>query len=178
MALPLGYSIETCLECVYNIDDDILTPSMDIFLTGISEWKNNIWHPYSWIGFRTLNHIKGEESFQGLWLHVCKGWSSSMIFVSVISCHALGLKYLGYPIVWKYPEGFDFNDHTEAVRSRPLSIRITHWSAKLKNHPDTNVHGANMGPIWGRQDPVGPHVGPMNIAIWAFPLMISFSQIG
>ena len=21
-----------------------------------------------------------------------------------------------------------------------------------------------MGPIWGRQDPGGPHVGPMNIA--------------
>ena len=26
-------------------------------------------------------------------------------------------------------------------------------------------HGANMGPIWGRQDPGGPHVGLMNIAI-------------
>ena len=23
-----------------------------------------------------------------------------------------------------------------------------------------------MGPIWGRQDPVGPHVGLMNVAIW------------
>ena len=31
--------------------------------------------------------------------------------------------------------------------------------------PDSKVHGANMGPIWGRQDPGGPHVGPMNIAI-------------
>ena len=28
------------------------------------------------------------------------------------------------------------------------------------------VHGANMGPIWGWQDPGGPHVGPMNLAIW------------
>ena len=32
--------------------------------------------------------------------------------------------------------------------------------------PDRKVHGANMGPIWGRQDPGGPHVGPMNFAIW------------
>ena len=24
-----------------------------------------------------------------------------------------------------------------------------------------------MGPTWGRQDPGGPHVGPMDIAIWA-----------
>ena len=34
------------------------------------------------------------------------------------------------------------------------------------NYPDSKVHGANMGPIWGRQDPGGPHVGPMNFAIW------------
>ena len=32
--------------------------------------------------------------------------------------------------------------------------------------PDSKVHGANMGPIWGRQDPGGPQVGPMNFAIW------------
>ena len=32
--------------------------------------------------------------------------------------------------------------------------------------PDPKVHGANMGPIWGRQDPGGPHVGPMNLVIW------------
>ena len=32
--------------------------------------------------------------------------------------------------------------------------------------PDSKVHGANMGPIWGRQDPGGRHVGPINFAIW------------
>ena len=31
---------------------------------------------------------------------------------------------------------------------------------------DSKVHGANMGPIWGRQDPCGPHVDPMNLVIW------------
>ena len=30
---------------------------------------------------------------------------------------------------------------------------------------DSKVHGANMGPIWGRQGPGGLHVGPMNHAI-------------
>ena len=35
-----------------------------------------------------------------------------------------------------------------------------------ENIPDNKVHGANMGPIWGRQDPGGPHDSPMNIAIW------------
>ena len=32
--------------------------------------------------------------------------------------------------------------------------------------PDSKVHEANMGPIWGRQDQGEPHVGPMNFAIW------------
>ena len=32
--------------------------------------------------------------------------------------------------------------------------------------PDSKVHGASMGPIWGQQDPDGPHVGPMNFALW------------
>ena len=34
------------------------------------------------------------------------------------------------------------------------------------NYPDSKVYGANMGPTWGRQDPGGPHVVPMNFAIW------------
>ena len=34
------------------------------------------------------------------------------------------------------------------------------------HYPDNKVHGANMGPIWGRQDPGGPDVGPMNFATW------------
>ena len=33
-------------------------------------------------------------------------------------------------------------------------------------NPDSKVRGDNMGPIWGRQDPGWPHVGPMDVAIW------------
>ena len=36
----------------------------------------------------------------------------------------------------------------------------------LDHAPDSKVHGANMGPIWVRQDLGGPHVGPMNFALW------------
>ena len=32
--------------------------------------------------------------------------------------------------------------------------------------PDNKVHGANMGLIWGRQYPGGPHVGHRNLASW------------
>ena len=37
-----------------------------------------------------------------------------------------------------------------------------------ENTLDSKVHGANMGPIWDREDPGGPHVGPMNFAIWDY----------
>ena len=39
-------------------------------------------------------------------------------------------------------------------------------SIYLIDYPDSKVHGANMGPSWGRQDPGGSHVGHMNLVIW------------
>ena len=33
-------------------------------------------------------------------------------------------------------------------------------------YADSKVHGANMGPTWGRQDPGGPRVGHTNLTIW------------
>ena len=51
---------------------------------------------------------------------------------------------------------------------------------QLERYPDSKVHGASMGPIWGRQDPGGPHVGPMYFAIWVpfeIPHRISYSYI-
>ena len=38
--------------------------------------------------------------------------------------------------------------------------------------PDTKVHGANMGPAWVLSSPGGPHVGPMNLAIWGYILWL------
>ena len=32
--------------------------------------------------------------------------------------------------------------------------------------PNSKVYGTNMGPIWVLSAPNGPHVGPMNFAIW------------
>ena len=51
-----------------------------------------------------------------------------------------------------------------------LHFQIEHILATWRmyvsvNYPDGKVHGANMGPIWGRQDPGGPHVGAMNFII-------------
>ena len=60
---------------------------------------------------------------------------------------------------------------------KPLTIipRVLHLTATyacpsyqgyMHRIPDSKVHGANMGPIWDRQNPGESHVGPMNLAIW------------
>ena len=36
------------------------------------------------------------------------------------------------------------------------------------HHPESKVHEANMGSIWGQLDLAKPHVGPMNFAIWTY----------
>ena len=43
--------------------------------------------------------------------------------------------------------------------------------------PYSKVHGANMGPIWGRQDPGGPHVGHMKIVIRVWILIVRNHQL-
>ena len=45
-----------------------------------------------------------------------------------------------------------------------LTVDIPQLNVAWWTNPDSKVHGANMGPIWGRQDPGGPQVGPMNFA--------------
>ena len=47
-----------------------------------------------------------------------------------------------------------------------MLVLIPLFSNNHKYAPNSNFHGANMGPIWGRQDPGGPHVVLMNLAIW------------
>ena len=35
-------------------------------------------------------------------------------------------------------------------------------------HDMSKVYAAYVGPTWGRQDPGGPHVGPMILDIWVY----------
>ena len=49
-----------------------------------------------------------------------------------------------------------------SILSMMVLFNIYHFG---QAHPDSKVHGANLGPTCGRQDPGGPHVGHMNLAI-------------
>ena len=64
------------------------------------------------------------------------------------------------PIWWRHHDVLGDRERVyDSYAQSGISFAVFH-------NPDSMVHGANMGPIWGRQDPDGPHVGPMNFAIW------------
>ena len=67
---------------------------------------------------------------------------------------------------WQFDCLFRAN-HNRIIKALPYWCFVR-WLVDRSsiNTPDNKVHGANMGPIWGRQDPGGPHVGPTNFAIW------------
>ena len=53
------------------------------------------------------------------------------------------------------------------------------WSRCTGNFiPDSEVHGANMGPTWGRQEPGGPHVDHVNLATWDYDVINIFRATG
>ena len=54
------------------------------------------------------------------------------------------------------------------VASPQIITRYADPTDYLDQYPYNKVHGAKMGPTWGRQDQGGPHVSPMNLAIWVF----------
>ena len=60
--------------------------------------------------------------------------------------------------------------------------RVICWISGIKDRdkipsPDGKVHGANMEPIWGRQDPGEPYVGPKNLAIQGSASLLSIKDI-
>ena len=62
---------------------------------------------------------------------------------------------------------FPPDDH--CMLTMGLAVIWEEWTLQqvvTSTFPDSKVHGANMGPTWGRQDPGRPHVGPMNLVIW------------
>ena len=61
---------------------------------------------------------------------------------------------------WIHPINCQANQTNYTVKLSGI-IGLSHETI-----PDSKVHGANMGPIWGRQDPGERHVGPMSLASW------------
>ena len=82
-------------------------------------------------------------------------------------------------IVWSNGDGM--------VAAISLSWWCHYTGMMVSSSGDSKVHGDNMGPNWGRQDPGGPHVGPWTLLSGAFcivalcernPFVIGFSRKG
>ena len=96
-----------------------------------------------------------------------------MFILSIIFYDLWAVLLRAYPYFFLYFE----NNSASSYQHHHQSGNINHWSlfrvGSWNNAtplrlaiPDSKVYGANMGPTWGQRDPGGPHVGPMNFAIW------------
>ena len=98
------------------------------------------------IWYDAIIYQSGTHFINGLWWHII-------------------LHYTIHHIMTSSPEPWDFRKsccHLTKIHSWTSSTTII---TRIYN-TDSKVHGTNMGPIWGWQDPGGPHVGPMNFVIW------------
>ena len=114
----------------------------------------------------TLRYI-GYNTAMGIWNS--NKWSRHKPPVPTFSCAFVWIPYG----LWWVPGGLGRTDSVNRTHGLTDILRQcaeVKWLVKflitLNTIPDSKVHGANMGPIWGRQDPGGPHVGPMNFTIW------------
>ena len=129
-----------------------ISPVTQLFVKQFVEANNreDIEYPHDW------SFVQGVQ-MDSQWISLTKllqGISVNSLPIGPIMwkafpCHGL--------IMWYDPPCWS---HIKGNTSQPLNEH------NPLTDPDSNVHGANMGPIWGRQDPGGPHVGPMNFAIW------------
>ena len=72
--------------------------------------------------------------------------------------------------IWQFNDiinVYGFPTNNISLANHPASYEdsaVINCKCVISEHiPESKVHGANMGPIWGRQDPGGPHVAPWTL---------------
>ena len=109
--------------------------------------------------------------------HRLCAWLSSLIFKMTIVClvpHMYAMmKIRLYKIVIKWKQGLIVNNcYWLPYDTDTFSNLLADEPMVCEDHRDSKIHGANMGPTWVLSAPDGPHVGPMNLAIWALELVV------
>ena len=78
--------------------------------------------------------------------------------------------YFGVNVAYVNKISTFFCDNAKTDKSVIMELVAHVYHEYVITFPDSKVHGAMMGPIWGRQDPGGPHIGLTNFAIWFYVL--------
>ena len=89
------------------------------------------------------------------------GWANNREAGDLRHHHA----HYNVTVMWNLEKYLDVVTDTR-YRTSITRLGTSSHTLEIGRGPDSKVHEANMGPIWRRQDPCGPHVGPMNFAIW------------
>ena len=77
----------------------------------------------------------------------------------------------GSLLPWLFTSALKLINYNYPKTQWSISYSSPSWSSHViegystRNTRESMVHGANMGSIWGRQDPGGPYVSLMNLAI-------------
>ena len=97
---------------------------------------------------------------------IYKAWRRSVC--SNMTADRSRLEYKKDTKVWQ--ERSDFSDRCPWLLTGLIVLPA--YVQKMINYqfvwymfPDSKVHEAYVGPTWGRQEPGGHHIGPMNLAI-------------
>ena len=93
-------------------------------------------------------------------------------FVYHVNCSQPSIMKAICPLLWqmifatgiKWPSEWHLYQRKTSWNSWRKHTITIHTSLPGSN-PDSNVHGANMGPTWVLSAPDGPHVGHMKLAI-------------
>ena len=118
-----------------------------------------------------MDHHTGARGYDDYWWSSQKGlWRHMGVMVESVSmswhnCVMICCTTLRFPVQCL---SIGLSVCSMIQRTKLLShftLDFVHSRRKVA-FPDSKVHGANMAPIWGRQDTGGPHVGPTNFAIW------------
>ena len=112
--------------------------------------------------------------------YICHKFATFFIYLrSPVHAQRIGLSsFIDAPSFSWHRAITSMESHPPVQIYLPLTICIEHSPTNYivlttynvaQIHPDSKVHGANMGPTWVLSAPDGPHVGPMNLAIKAGP---------
>ena len=146
---------------MFPFDDVIMLKTESLW------WQR--WQIWYHVGMTTT---AGDARWQ-TWRHDDFRFSVYTLFIPLIIYKVLLCIVLFYVCYIMIPRGFMQFMHPSITTLKVASIASGQSAdcpsaseAALKDISKHPWYGANMGPVWGRQDPGGPHIGPMKFDIW------------
>ena len=161
---PLPANPDGLISCLLHPDATqrdrqsmVMAPRWQLVLqiTTVQLYRRSLqWHHNEWDGIS--NHQSHDCLLNGL---------SRRRSRKISKLRITGLCVGNSPVTSEFPTQRASNEENVSIWWRHHVFSLMKWPS-LGMIPDSKVHRSKMGPIWGQQDPRGPHVGPMSLAIW------------